>query len=293
MPHASGVSYMLENREIMMRMFPGLFRNNRIEPVDQYPELLRRTLASVAPAKCEGTPTIVILTPGHYNSAYYEHSFLANLMGVELVEGSDLFVDKGFVYMRTGAYLSASMSSIAASTTPSSTPLCFRPDSMLGVPGLMDVYRSGGVSHLFGARRGGGGRQGDLYLCAGNGALLSGRRADPEQRPDLDPVEGRRLQIRHGQPRDLVVKGGPRLGRLRRAGRPEIPRDEIETFRRKDRGRSRQLHRPADAGAVHLSRHSSTGSRRAMSICGPIACAATGSSWCRGLTRVAARGAWS
>src|SRR5690606_5242612 len=79
----SGVSYMLENREIMMRMFPALFRNNRIEPVDQYPELLRRTLVSVAPRKCEGPPTIVILTPGHYNSAYYEHSFLANLMGVE------------------------------------------------------------------------------------------------------------------------------------------------------------------------------------------------------------------
>ena len=81
----SGVSYMLENREIMMRMFPALFRGNRIEPVDQYPDLLRRTLESVAPAKCSDRPTCVILTPGHYNSAYYEHSFLANLMGVELV----------------------------------------------------------------------------------------------------------------------------------------------------------------------------------------------------------------
>ena len=78
----SGVSYMLENREIMMRMFPELFRNNRIEPVEGYPELLRRTLASVAPAKCEADPTVVILTPGHFNSAYYEHSFLADMMGV-------------------------------------------------------------------------------------------------------------------------------------------------------------------------------------------------------------------
>jgi len=142
----SGVSYMLENREIMMRMFPALFRENRIEPVDGYPALLRRTLASVAPAKCAGEPTVVILTPGHFNSAYYEHSFLADLMGVELVEGADLFVEGGFVWMRTtegpkrvdviyrridDAYLD---------------PLCFRPDSMLGVPGLMDVYRSGGVS---------------------------------------------------------------------------------------------------------------------------------------------------
>ncbi|MDP1668272.1 circularly permuted type 2 ATP-grasp protein [Phaeovulum sp.] len=142
----SGVSYMLENREIMMRMFPALFRENRIEPVDGYPDLLRRTLASVAPAKCEGEPVVVILTPGHFNSAYYEHSFLADLMGVELVEGADLFVEGGFVWMRTtegpkkvdviyrridDAYLD---------------PLCFRPDSMLGVAGLMDVYRSGGVS---------------------------------------------------------------------------------------------------------------------------------------------------
>ncbi len=142
----SGVSYMLENREIMMRMFPALFRENRIEPVDGYPGLLRRTLASVAPAKCEGEPVVVILTPGHFNSAYYEHSFLADLMGVELVEGADLFVEGGFVWMRTtegpkrvdviyrridDAYLD---------------PLCFRPDSMLGVPGLMDVYRAGGVT---------------------------------------------------------------------------------------------------------------------------------------------------
>jgi uncharacterized circularly permuted ATP-grasp superfamily protein len=142
----SGVSYMLENREIMMRMFPELFQQNRIEPVDTYPELLRRTLASVAPEKCDRDPCVVILTPGHFNSAYYEHSFLADLMGVELVEGQDLFVEGPYCYMRTtegprrvdviyrridDAYLD---------------PLCFRPDSMLGVPGLMDVYRSGGVA---------------------------------------------------------------------------------------------------------------------------------------------------
>jgi uncharacterized circularly permuted ATP-grasp superfamily protein len=142
----SGVSYMLESREIMMRMFPALFRENRIEPVDGYSEKLRRTLASVAPKKCRGEPVVVILTPGHFNSAYYEHSLLADLMGVELVEGQDLFVEGEYVYMRTtegprrvdviyrridDAYLD---------------PLCFRPDSMLGIPGLMDVYRSGGVS---------------------------------------------------------------------------------------------------------------------------------------------------
>ncbi len=92
----SGVSYMLENREIMMRMFPQLFRENRIAPVEAYPQLLKRTLASVAPEKCDREPTVVILTPGHFNSAYYEHSFLADMMGVELVEGADLFVEGDF-----------------------------------------------------------------------------------------------------------------------------------------------------------------------------------------------------
>lgn len=142
----SGVSYMLENREIMMRMFPQLFRNNRIEPVDQYPEILRRTLESVAPAKCSTRPTCVVLTPGHFNSAYYEHSFLANLMGVELVEGADLFVDGEFVYMRTTQGPKRVDVIYRRLDDPYIDPLCFRPDSMLGIPGLMDVYRSGGVS---------------------------------------------------------------------------------------------------------------------------------------------------
>ena len=142
----SGVSYMLENREIMMRMFPELFQQNRIEPVDRYPGLLRRTLASVAPAKCEGEPVVVILTPGHFNSAYYEHSFLADLMGVELVEGQDLFVEGGFVWMRTTEGPRRVDVIYRRIDDAFIDPLCFRPDSMLGIPGLMDVYRSGGVS---------------------------------------------------------------------------------------------------------------------------------------------------
>ena len=142
----SGVSYMLENREIMMRMFPDLFRENRILPVDGYPELLRRTLASVAPVKCDGEPTVVILTPGHFNSAYYEHSFLADLMGVELVEGQDLFVEGEFVWMRTTEGPKRVDVIYRRIDDAFIDPLCFRPDSMLGVPGLMDVYRSGGVA---------------------------------------------------------------------------------------------------------------------------------------------------
>ena len=142
----SGVSYMLENREIMMRMLPELFRSSRILPVDHYPDLLRRTLASVAPQKCEGEPVSVVLSPGSFNSAYYEHSFLSDQMGIELVEGQDLFVDGDFVYMRTTEGPRRVDVIYRRIDDSFLDPLCFRPDSMLGVPGLMNVYRSGGVA---------------------------------------------------------------------------------------------------------------------------------------------------
>ena len=142
----SGVSYMLEYREVMMRMFPHLFQENRVAPVDNYARLLKRTLASVAPAKCDRDPNIVILTPGHYNSAYYEHSFLADLMGVELVEGQDLFVDGDYCWMRTTQGPRKVDVIYRRIDDAFLDPLCFRPDSTLGVPGLMNVYRSGGVT---------------------------------------------------------------------------------------------------------------------------------------------------
>jgi uncharacterized circularly permuted ATP-grasp superfamily protein len=137
---------MLENREIMMRMFPHLFQENRIAPVEDYPRRLKRTLASVAPAKCDGEPNVVILTPGAYNSAYYEHTFLADMMGVELVEGQDLFVDGDFCWMKTTEGPKKVDVIYRRIDDAFIDPLCFRPDSMLGVPGLMNVYRSGGVA---------------------------------------------------------------------------------------------------------------------------------------------------
>jgi uncharacterized circularly permuted ATP-grasp superfamily protein len=142
----SGVSYMLENREIMMRMFPQLFQENRIAPVESYPQLLKRTLASVAPEKCEGEPRVVILTPGHFNSAYYEHSFLADQMGVELAEGQDLFVEGDFCWIRTTEGPKRVDVIYRRIDDAFIDPLCFRPDSMLGVAGLMNVYRTGGVA---------------------------------------------------------------------------------------------------------------------------------------------------
>ena len=142
----SGVSYMLENRETMMQLFPELFQNVKVRPVENYPQLLRQSLASVAPPGCKGTPTIGVLTPGLYNSAYFEHAFLADQMGVELVEGSDLRVIDGKVAMRTTQGYRAIDVLYRRVDDAFIDPLTFRPDSTLGVAGLMDVYRAGNIT---------------------------------------------------------------------------------------------------------------------------------------------------
>jgi uncharacterized circularly permuted ATP-grasp superfamily protein len=142
----SGVSYMLENREVMMRLFPDLFQSNRVSPVSHYPEELLETLRSVAPVRCKGEPTVVLLTPGIYNSAYYEHSFLADEMGIELVEGHDLVVEDNVVYMRTTQGLSRVDVVYRRLDDDYLDPLVFKPDSMLGVPGLFNAYRAGNVT---------------------------------------------------------------------------------------------------------------------------------------------------
>ncbi len=142
----SGVSYVLENREIMMRMFPRLFSGRRVQPVDQYPAQLRSTLEEVAPPACKDDPTVVVMTPGALNSAYYEHSFLADQMGVELVEAQDMFVEDGLVWMRTTQGPRRVDVIYRRIDDDFIDPLAFRPDSVLGVPGIFDAYRSGGVT---------------------------------------------------------------------------------------------------------------------------------------------------
>jgi uncharacterized circularly permuted ATP-grasp superfamily protein len=142
----SGVSYMLENREVMMRVFPDFFAENRIEPVETYPEELLATLKSVAPPTAQGEPTVALLTPGPYNSAYYEHSFLADKLGVELVEGRDLLVVDDVVVMRTTEGLKRVDVLYRRIDDEFLDPLTFRPDSVLGVPGLMLAYRAGNVT---------------------------------------------------------------------------------------------------------------------------------------------------
>ncbi|MCX8279401.1 circularly permuted type 2 ATP-grasp protein [Phyllobacterium sp. 0TCS1.6C] len=142
----SGVSYMLENRETMMQLFPELFQQIKVRPVETYPKQLRQSLAAVAPPGCKGTPTIAVLTPGIYNSAYFEHAFLADQMGVELVEGGDLRVENGKVVMRTTEGNRAIDVLYRRVDDGFLDPLTFRPDSALGVPGIMDVYRSGNIT---------------------------------------------------------------------------------------------------------------------------------------------------
>ncbi len=142
----SGVSYMLENREAMMHLFPELFAAHRVAPVEHYPATLLKTLENVAPAAAKGDPNIVLLTPGIYNSAYFEHAFLADQMGIELVEAPDLFIDEGTLFMRTTQ--GAERVDVIYRRIDDSflDPLTFRPDSVLGVPGLIDLYRAGRVT---------------------------------------------------------------------------------------------------------------------------------------------------
>ncbi len=142
----SGVSYMLENREVMLRLFPDLFRSNTVAPVAHYPDELLATLRSLAPPNCPGEPTIVLLTPGIHNSAYYEHAFLADEMGIDLVEGADLVVSKDVCYQRTTSGLERVDVIYRRVDDDYLDPLVFRPDSMLGVPGLHFANRAGNLS---------------------------------------------------------------------------------------------------------------------------------------------------
>jgi uncharacterized circularly permuted ATP-grasp superfamily protein len=141
----SGVSYMLENRKMMMRLFPDLFAGNRVAPVAHYPDLLLENLRSVAPQAVDD-PTVVLLTPGMYNSAYFEHAFLAQQMGIELVEGQDLFVQDNAVFMRTTQGPRRVDVIYRRIDDDFIDPLAFRPDSSLGAPGLLSVYRAGRVT---------------------------------------------------------------------------------------------------------------------------------------------------
>jgi len=142
----SGVSYMLANRKVLKRVFPSLFQDYGVWPVDHYPQVLLATLRALASGPGRHEPTVVLLTPGVFNSAYFEHTFLAQQMGIELVEGRDLLVHDNVVYMRTTAGLRRVDVIYRRVDDDFLDPLCFRPDSSLGVAGLFNAYRAGNVN---------------------------------------------------------------------------------------------------------------------------------------------------
>ncbi len=142
----SGVSYMLENRAMMMRLFPDLFTRHHVAAVESYPDQLLKNLRSVAPTACDGDPTVVLMTPGYHNSAYFEHAFLAEQMGIELVEGRDLFVKDKLVYMRTTQGPKRVDVIYRRIDDDFLDPDAFNPESALGVRGLLEAYRAGGVT---------------------------------------------------------------------------------------------------------------------------------------------------
>lgn len=142
----SGVSYMIENRETMMQMFPELFAMNRVRPVETYPHHLRRSLEAVAPPACDGPPCVAVLTPGIFNSAYFEHAFLADQMGVELVEGSDVAEIDGRIQMRTTEGYKPIDVLYRRVDDAFLDPKVFNPESMLGIPGIMDAYKRGAIT---------------------------------------------------------------------------------------------------------------------------------------------------
>jgi len=142
----SGVSYVLENRAIMKRTFPRVFEGLRVRPVDDYPSKLLETLQAIAPQGASDPPNVVLLTPGIYNSAYFEHSYLARQMGIPLVQGSDLVVQEGAVWTRTTKGLRKVDVIYRRIDDDFLDPAAFRPDSLLGVAGLMEMYRAGRVA---------------------------------------------------------------------------------------------------------------------------------------------------
>ncbi len=226
----SGVSYMLENRQAMMRLFPDLFAVYQIEPVEHYPERLLNTLRSVKPVGVED-PTVVLLTPGRYNSAYFEHTFLARQMGIELVEGRDLFVDDSQVFMRTTRGAERVHVIYRRVDDEFLDPLAFRPDSLIGIPGLMSACRMGKVTICNAV---GTGIADDKAVYAYVPEII---RYDLGEAPIIENVttyqlrndEDRRYVLEHLG--ELVVKEVNGSGGYGMLIGPMSTHDEIETFR--------------------------------------------------------------
>ena len=248
----SGVSYMLENREIMLRLFPELFSRYRVAPVENYPDELLATLKSIAPPTASAEPTVVLLTPGVYNSAYYEHSFLADKLGVELVEGRDLVVKGDVVYMRTTEGLKRVDVIYRRIDDDFLDPLVFRPDSALGVPGLMSAYQAGNVTL---ANAVGTGIADDKAVYSYMPEIVKfylGEEPLLKNVPTWRCRETRTSGLCARPPRGAGGEGSARLRRLRHADRSEGRQGHDRGVPRQAEIRPEEFHRAADARALDL-----------------------------------------
>ena len=276
----SGVSYMLTNRRVMKRTFPQLFHSYGVRPIEHYPQLLLATLRSLAP---EGRPepNIVLLTPGVFNSAYFEHTYLARQMGIDLVEGRDLVTHDNIVYMRTTDGLKRVDVIYRRVDDDFSDPLIFRSDSILGCAGLFNAYRAGNVTvtNAFGT-----GLADDKALYAYVPRIIRYYLGEDPiicQRRNLHPYRGKGAPARSRQSRQAGGQSGGRERRLRHADRPAL---HSQAARRIRRARSRQIRATTSRSPRSISlaprASSAISSNRATSICGPTFSLATRSTSC-------------
>ena len=267
----SGVSYVLENRLVTKRVFPQAFEQARVHRVDHYPARLAETLRSVSPATRARRPSVV-LTPGPYNSAYFEHSFLARTMGIELVQAADLFVDDDQVFLRTTRGPRRVDVIYRRIDDAFLDPEVFRPDSLLGVPGLMRAYAAGNVAL---ANAPGNGVADDKAVYPFVPDMIRyylGEEPILEQVPTLRLRARRRPRVRARAPRRAGGQGGRRGRRLRHADGPAGDRRRARRVPRAHPRRAAPLHRPAPRRAVDvpdLGRRRAASASRAASTCGP------------------------
>ena len=265
----SGVSYMLENREIMMRLFPDLFARHRVAPVEKYPDELLSALRSVAPLSASAEPTVALMTPGVYNSAYYEHSFLADKLGIELVEGRDLIVKNDEVFMRTTEGLKRVDVIYRRVDDDFLDPLTFRPDSALGVPGLMSAYAAGNITLANAVGTGIADDKAVYSYMPDDREILSRRRADPEERADLALPRAKGSGLRARQSRRTGGEGSARLRRLRHADRTRRDQGDDRGVPRQAQARARRVSSPSRRWRCRPARPAPHPAlRRAMSTCG-------------------------
>ena len=245
----SGVAYVVENRHMTLRVLSDLMAGLRVRSVDEYGLQLHRAMTEIAPAGVSD-PQVVLLSPGIFNSAYFEHVFLAREMGVPLVEGQDLLVEDGRVWMRTTAGLAPVHTIYRRLNDDFLDPDAFRPDSQLGVRGLIEAWRRGEVSIANAVGTGCRRRQGGLCLHAAHHPLLSRR--------GRDPAECRYAKLRRAGGAGVYTRASARAGgeagggirRLRPADRPACQQGRAGRVPRPAEGQSGQLHQPADGEAL-------------------------------------------